>query len=260
MASSPEVSIEPSAAPSVSLVPSAGPSTAVIPDNPSKVVKGKTYRPDIDPGAFSSVISNSYMPLVPGTIFRYEGGGERTETVVTERTHEVMGVPAVVVRDRVFEGSTLVEDTEDWYAQDAAGNVWYFGENTAECQGGRIASRHGAWEAGVDGAQPGVVMLADPQVGEYYRQEFLKGQAEDVARVLSLGRTMRNQGTTYRDVVVTEEFTALEPAVLEHKLYAPSVGLIQERTIKGGSGIVHLIDVRTTARSEQWATRPLCHT
>ena len=81
------------------------------------------------------------MPLFPGTIFRYEGGGERTETVVTERTHEVMGVPAVVVRDRVFEGSTLVEDTEDWYAQDAAGNVWYFGEDTAECQGGRIASR-----------------------------------------------------------------------------------------------------------------------
>jgi hypothetical protein len=198
------------------------------------------------------------MPLVPGTVFRFEGGGERTETVVTEETHDVMGIPTVVVRDRVFNGSTLVEDTEDWYAQDAAGNVWYFGENTGECSGGRVTGRDGAWEAGVHGAQPGVVMLANPKVGDYYRQEFLKGEAEDVARVLSLDQSVRNSGTTYSDVVVTEEFTALEPAVLEHKLYAPSVGLVQERTIKGGGGIVRLIDVRTTARTEIWSARPLC--
>jgi hypothetical protein len=100
--------------------------------------------------------------------------------------------------------ATLSEDTLDWFAQDAAGNVWYFGENTAECSGGKIASRAGAWMAGVEGAQPGVVMLAQPTVGEYYRQEYLRGEAEDVARVLKIDGTLKNGSTTYKDAVVTE--------------------------------------------------------
>jgi hypothetical protein len=198
------------------------------------------------------------MPLVPGTVWTYAGGDERIETAVTDRTKTVMGIETVVVRDRAFEGEALIEDTLDWFAQDAAGNVWYFGEDTAECEDGRIASRHGAWEAGVDGAQPGVVMLAQPAVGEFYRQEFLKGEAEDVARVLDIDTTVKAGSRTYRDVVVTEDFTALEPDVVEHKAYAPTIGLVQAKTVKGGKGVERLTRVETGVATASMPTGKLC--
>jgi hypothetical protein len=153
-----------------------------------------------------------------------------------------MGIEAVVVRDREYRGDALIEDTEDWFAQDAEGNVWYFGENTAECSGGGISTRGGSWEAGVDGAQPGIVMLAEPRVGDYYRQEFYRGQAEDVARVRELGTTVDHDGREYDDVLLTEDFTALEPGKLEHKSYAPEVGLIEERDVGREAG-VRLVDL-----------------
>ena len=226
--------------------------------NPAKVVEGQTYRPEIDPAGFTTEISNDYMPLVPGTVFIFEGDGERVETAVTAKTRTVMGIDTVVVRDRAFEDDTLVEDTLDWFAQDAAGNVWYFGEDTAECDNGKIASRHGAWEAGVDGAQPGVVMLAQPQVGAFYRQEFLRGEAEDVARVLDVGATVKSGSSTYRDAIVTEDFTALEPKVVEHKTYAPGIGLIQAKTVKGGTGVERLSDVRTGVSAAAMPAGKLC--
>jgi len=206
-------------------------------DNPAGVVKGVAYQPQIDAAGFGTTVTNPYMPLVPGTTRTYEGGGERIVVTVTSSTREVMGVLTVVVRERAYRGASLIEDTEDWFAQDADGNVWYFGEDTAECSGGSIAGHPGAWEAGVDGAQPGIVMLAAPRVGDYYRQEFYAGRAEDVARVRELGATVDHDDTTYRDVLVTEDFTALEPGQLEHKSYAPEVGLIEERNAGGGEPV-----------------------
>lgn len=210
-------------------------------DNPAGVAQGVDYRPEID-ADFSTTISNTYMPLVPGTTRTYEGSGERVVITVTASTRLVMGVETVVVRDREYRGTTLVEDTEDWFAQDNDGNVWYFGEDTAECSGGAIAGRPGAWEAGVDSAQPGIVMLAAPRLGDYYRQEFYAGRAEDVARVRELGATVDHDDMTYHDVLVTEDFTALEPGQLEHKSYAPGIGLIEERNVGGGEP-VELVDL-----------------
>lgn len=209
----------------------------LLTDNPAGVVPGVAYQPVIEPAGFSTIVTNPYMPLVPGTTRIYEGGDERIEVTVTSSTRVVMGVQTVVVRDRAFRGTSLIEDTEDWFAQDADGNVWYFGEDTAECRGGSIAGRPGAWEAGVDGAQPGIVMLAAPRVGDYYRQEFYAGRAEDVARVRELGATVVHDDVTYDDVLVTEDFTALELGQLEHKSYAPAAGLIEERDATGGQPI-----------------------
>jgi hypothetical protein len=209
---------------------------------PSAFVEGAEYRPAIDPADFSAVVDNPYLPWTPGSTWRYEGGGEQIEVTVTGSTRSVMGVPTVVVRDRVHEDGKLTEDTEDWYAQDRAGNVWYFGEATAECEDGAVTSRHGSWEAGVDGAQPGIVMLAEPQVGDRYRQEYLAGEAEDQAKVVQLDGHVEGPTGTYEGVVVTEDFTPLEPDLLEDKAYARGVGVVEERTIKGGSGVVRLLE------------------
>jgi hypothetical protein len=235
-------------------LPVSGP---VLTDNPAGVVAGVEYRPEIDPVDFTTAVANPYMPLVPGTTRTYEGGGERVVVTVTGSTRTVMGVETVVVRDREYRGTTLVEDTEDWFAQDEDGNVWYFGEDTAECSNGSIAGRPGAWEAGVDGAQPGVVMLANPRVGDYYRQEFYAGRAEDVARVRELGATADHDGRVYRDVLVTEDFTALEPGQLEHKSYAPEVGLIEERPIGEGTP-VRLTEITVAPEPEVSAAGSLC--
>ena len=248
--------VEPSASvalASPSLAPTAAPTA-----NPAKVVVGHAYRPKIDPAGFTTDISNPYLPLVPGTIWIYKSTDGRVETAVTSDTKTIMGVETIVVRDRGFENGSLTEDTRDFFAQDAAGNVWYFGEETAECDHGRATSTAGAWKAGVDGAQPGVVMLAAPSVGQYYRQEYLRGEAEDVARVLKTDGTLKNGSKTYRDAVVTEEFTALEPGAVEHKAYVPNVGLIESRDVKGGSTVETLTDVKTGVRPSSMPSGKLC--
>ncbi|MGH2764672.1 MAG: hypothetical protein ACRDKA_01980 [Actinomycetota bacterium] len=144
--------------------------------NPAAVVEGRAYEPGIDPTAFVRDIDNPYLPLTPGQTLVYEGVSdgerERVEVTVTPETKQVMGVTATVVRDRAFVDGELVEDTFDWFAQDRQGNVWYFGEETAEYKGGEIVTRAGSWEAGVDGARPGIVMLAEPRVGDTFRQEY----------------------------------------------------------------------------------------
>jgi hypothetical protein len=223
---------------------SSGPSLSgpVLTDNPAGYVEGAAYQPDIDPADFTTTITNPFMPLSPGTTLAYEGQGERIAITVTTRTRPVMGIDTVVVRERAWRGESLVEDTEDWFAQDNEGNVWYFGEDTAECRGGEAVNRHGAWEAGVDGAQPGIVMLGAPRVGDTYRQEYYPDHAEDAARVREVGTTVDLEGTQYDDVLVTEDFTRLEPGALEHKSYAPELGLIRERPANGGAGL-HLVDV-----------------
>ena len=143
---------------------------------------------------------------------------------------------------RLKADGELMELTLDWYAQDAAGNVWYFGEETAEYEGGQVTSTHGSWEAGVDGAQPGIVMPADPVIGLVYRQEFYAGEAEDLAKAVELGATADTPAGSYTDVLVTEDWTPLEPDLLERNFYAPGIGLVMERQISGGSGVTRLVE------------------
>lgn len=206
--------------------------TREIVRNPAAVTDG-AYAPAIDPAAFTTTIDNPFMPLVPGTTFVYEGGNERIVVEVTGETRVVMGVTTVVVRDQAFANGSLIEDTDDWFAQDAAGNVWYFGEATVAVSNGVRGSTRGSWEAGVDGAQPGIVMLAAPAVGDVYRQEYLRGQAEDQARIVDLDASTTVPTGEYRGVLVTEDFTPLEPGHAEHKLYARGVGLVEERVANG---------------------------
>ncbi len=195
--------------------------------------------PTPDPADFVARVDNPYLPLVPGTTWTYEAtGGDVAETItvtVTDQTRVVAGVTTTVVHDEVVDADgTLVEDTYDWYAQDRAGNVWYFGEDTTSYDGDEI-STEGSWEAGVNGAQAGVVMLARPRVGDGYQQEYDPGNAEDRAEVLSIDDQVVVGDTTYDDVVATVETTPLEPDLAEKKYYAPGIGAVLEETLTGGT-------------------------
>jgi hypothetical protein len=224
----------------------ASPSSSAAPaDNPAPYVEDQAYEPEFDPADFVAVIDNPYLPWTPGTTLVYEGGGERVEVTVTDESREIMGIAATVIHDQVFVDGELVEDTFDWYAQDAAGNVWYLGEETEEYGGGEVVSTEGSWEAGVDGAQPGIAMLANPQVGDAYRQEFYEGEAEDVAKVFALAESVEVPQGSYDDVLVTEDWTPLDPDIVEHKFYAPGVGVVREELVEGGDEVLELIEVRT---------------
>jgi hypothetical protein len=163
-----------------------------------------------------------------------------TEVVVLDERREVMGIQATVVRDTVSVAGEVVEDTYDWYAQDRDGNVWYLGEDTKEYDNGEVVSTQGAWAAGVDGARPGIVMQAHPEVGQAYRQESYEGEAEYLAEVIETGLSKSIALGDYDDVVVIEEWNPLEPDVVEHKYYAPGVGPIAEEKGAGGAEAVEL--------------------
>jgi hypothetical protein len=153
-----------------------------------------------------------------------------------------MGIEARVVHDKVTASDgALVEDTLDWYAQDAKGNIWYLGEDTKEYENGKVTSTEGSWQAGVDGAQPGILLPATPRPGLAYRQEYYKGQAEDAAQVLSLDKRARVPFGAFSDVLVTKDFTPLQPELLEHKFYAPGVGPVMVLTVKGGASREELL-------------------
>jgi hypothetical protein len=219
--------------------------------NPAEVVPGSSYHPDIDPAGFVAVIDNPYLPLKPGTAMIYKGRSdgerERVEVTVTNQTKQIMGITATVVHDQVFVDGELAEDTFDWYAQDGFGNVWYLGEDTKEYEGGRVVSTEGSWEAGVDGSQPGIIMLADPQPGDRYRQEYYAGQAEDLAEVVSLDESVSVPYGPFVGVLQTEDSTPLEPKVLEHKFYARGVGVVFEEQVRGGQSTLELIEVKHTS-------------
>ena len=189
--------------------------------------------------AFVRTVTNPWFPLVPGTVFVYTGekDGERGADIVTvtHSTKVIRGVRCTAVSDRLSVRGHLAERTTDWYAQDAHGNVWYFGEDTAELNAaGKVTSREGTWQAGVDGAKAGIFMPAHPRVGQSFRQEFLKGRAEDHFEVIRLaGRSM-----------VTKEWTPLEPDTLDHKGYKRGTGLVKEETVKGGNERLTLSVVR----------------
>ncbi len=206
---------------------------------------GGDYQVTIDPADFVTAIDNQWLPFTPGSKWVYESVGgeevERIEVVVLEETRRVMGIPATVVRDTVTINGELVEDTHDWYAQDTEGNVWYLGEETAEYENGEVVSTAGAWEAGLDGALPGIVMLADPAVGNTYRQEYYPGEAEDMAEVVDVGVSEEIAAEPFDDLIVIEEWTPLEPDVIEEKSYGSGLGVVLEEVVAGGTGRIELV-------------------
>lgn len=196
----------------------------------------------LDPADFTTEIDNPYWPMTPGSRWVYKetdkkGTVQQVEVTVTDQTKQIAnGVEARVVHDVVSEDGEPVEVTDDWYAQDSAGNVWYLGEDTAEYANGKVVSREGSFEAGVDGAQPGIVVPAHPEVGQAYRQEYYKGQAEDKAKIINLDARASVPFGTFDGVLETEDINPLnepKPAV-EHKYYASNVGPVLVIGISGG--------------------------
>jgi hypothetical protein len=195
------------------------------------------YAPEFDPDNFVRNVDNRFYPLVPGTRYVYIGeeDGER-ETNVVVVTHDrktILGISAVVVLDRVLVDGELKEKTFDWYAQDKEGNVWYLGEDTKEFEDGEVVSTEGSWEAGVQGARAGIIMPAHPEAGQHYRQEFFRGEAEDEARVTSVGVEVTVPYGSFRGCIRTIEWTRLEPGITEAKWYCPGLGFVKARGIEG---------------------------
>jgi hypothetical protein len=200
--------------------------------------------------AFADRVDNAWFPLEPGTTFVYRGmkDGEPSKEVltVTHETKVIQGVRCTVLHDRLFLNGRLHERTTDWYAQDAKGNVWYFGEKTAELdEQGRVVSREGSWESGVDGAKAGIYMPATPTVGQAFIQELYKGHAEDHFRVLDLSATVEVPYTSSQKALLTEEWTPLEPGVIDHKLYVRGIGTVKEQAVRGGRELALLVSVRS---------------
>jgi hypothetical protein len=188
----------------------------------------------LEPDEFTAAIDNAWWPMKPGNHWAYREGDQRIDVTVTSRTRRILGIDARVVHDLATEDGKVVEDTFDWYAQDEDGNVWYLGEDTKEYAEGEV-STEGSWQAGVDGAQPGVVLPGDPQVGQAYRQEHYAGHAEDRAKVLALDAHATAPYGSFDGALLTEETTPLEPGLVERKYYARNVGPVLAVTVKGGA-------------------------
>lgn len=204
---------------------------------------------DLNPKDFSYNITNPYFPLVPGTRWTFseldeEGEELRIEMIVTARVRRLPGgFKAREVRDTKYLGDEILEDTRDWYAQDSAGNVWYFGEDTATFEDGKVVSTEGSFKAFADGALPGIMMPAAPVVGMKYRLEYHEGDAEDRSEVFSTTEWAETPLGMYHDVVLTRDTSPLEPDVLQYKFYAPGVGPILTLDVAGGAGREELVKI-----------------
>ena len=208
------------------------------------------YDPKIRPADFVDTVDNPYYPLAPGSRWVYENetpdGLERIVVEVIDARKRVLGVDMTVLHDTVTLDGVIIEDTFDWFAQDKRGNVWYFGEDTHEYENGVPVNSNGAWEAGIDGAKPGIIMQAHPRVGDVYRQEYSEGIAEDKAKVLSVTASADVPfGAFEGDVLKTKDWNPLEPGSAEHKLYARGVGTVLELSAKGGGERVELVEHTT---------------
>jgi len=210
-------------------------------------IHGK-YAPKIVPSDFVATIDNRYWPLIPGTAFHYKGvkaGAPQTDDeVVTHQTKQILGVTSTVVRDTVSQHGSPIERTFDWYAQDKYGNVWYMGEKALEKKHGHFALASDSWESGVKGAKPGIIVPGNPQPGDHYRQEYYPpGQALDQAHVLKLnGAFTVPYGGKHTGLLVTSEYSPLEPQT-EQKYYAPGLGEVDERVVKGHHEEFHLVNI-----------------
>jgi hypothetical protein len=215
---------------------------------PKVHTSGASYHPKIVPSDFTTNITSKYWPLKKGTTWTYDGtkDGVPEHVVVTVKptTKTIMGVKTVTLQDTVTINHALEENTTDWYAQDKKGNLWYFGEDSKDYKNGVVVSTQGTWEAGVDGAQPGIVIKANPQPGTpKYRQEYRPGVAEDMARVLSVSDTQKVPAGTFKNVLHTLDTDPLNPDKIENKWYAPGVGIIHTKRI----GSAHQEETRLTS-------------
>ena len=199
-----------------------------------------------DPSNYVTGVTNPFFPLTPGTVFTYRtDDGVETNTVeVTHQTKTILGVATTVVHDQVFREGSLTEDTFDWYAQDRQGNVWYFGEDTKELDHGVVLTTEGSWEAGMNGAHAGLIMLADPKVGDSYKQEDAPGVVADMGKVLSLKETATVPAGSFFPCLQTAEWTPLEPGNRSFKFYAAGIGCVLEQTPRQGGERVELISIR----------------
>jgi hypothetical protein len=203
----------------------------------------------LNPADLTTKIDNPYWPMSPGSRWVYRetdtsGTKQRVVIEVTSKTKTIAnGVKARVIRDTVTEGGQPVETTDDWYAQDSSGNVWYLGEATAEYTHGKVSSTAGSFEAGVNGAQAGIAMPANPEPGLSYRQEYSKGVAEDRGAVVTVGQEQVEVpfGFFKTDVLMTRDLVPLEPKVQELKFYAPGVGPLLSVHTDGLGGRAELV-------------------
>jgi hypothetical protein len=216
----------------------------------------------LNPADFSVNIDNPYWPMRPGSEWVYsetdtKGTNQKVVVEVTDKTKMIAnGIEARVVRDTATENGKITEQTYDWYAQDKAGNVWYLGEATAEYENGKVATRAGSFEAGVDGAQPGIAMPADPRPGLAYRQEYYEGEAEDKASVITVGeeRVQVPFGYFNKGVLMTRDLVPTEPKVQELKFYAPDVGPLLSVHTDGAGGRAELVSYSHPGTSSASAT------
>jgi hypothetical protein len=203
------------------------------------------YNPKIDPLNFVAEISNKYFTLKPGKKFEFKNsaGSERIEISITQETKKILGVTTTVVRATEWKNGVLKEDTRDWYAQDKDGNVWYFGEAVDNYVDGKLNNHAGSWEAGIGGALPGIIMLANPKVGDTYRQEYYKGKAEDMGTITALAMKVTTPLGTFDDCVQIKDWSQIE-AASEFKYYCPGPGflVLEESTVPGG-GKVNLVRI-----------------
>jgi hypothetical protein len=209
-----------------------------------------TYAPKIDPANFVRGVDNRYFPLKPGTTFHYKGVQEDGKTpqtddaLVTKRSKTILGVKSTVVQDSVYQRGKLIERTFDWYAQDKYGNVWYMGELAREVRHGRLVKAGDSWQAGVHGAQAGIIMPGNPRPDDQYRQEYYPGHALDQARVLGPGGRVKEPAGTYKETLETVETAPkLDPGVSEHKWYVAGLGDVEEHTVSGNREHIRLVSV-----------------
>jgi hypothetical protein len=232
----------------------AGSTGAVIAIALIAVARGSAAGPAIganalvfDPNNFVAVVDNAYFPLPVGRTLVYrgikDGQTQRDVVRVTSRTKVILGVTATVVSDIADHNGRVLERTSDWYAQDKQGNVWYLGEDTVHFGPNGSRDTSGSWQAGVNGAVPGIVMEANPRVPDSYRQEFLAGQAEDTAWIVKRGGWFRVPFGKVRNVLTSLEATRIEPGVYDQKIYGPGIGIIFERSLSGVPEIAKLVSV-----------------
>ncbi len=217
---------------------------------PSGAAPTPVASPTIDPADFTATVDNTWFPLVPGTTLTYHGRKDGKASVDTfEITRDIAtidGVPCAVIHDTLTQRGRVLEQTTDWYSQDNQGNVWYFGEDTQELDGhGKVLNTDGTWQAGVDGAQPGIFMPADPQIGQSFAQESFPGQAEDHFVVLQIGVPTRVPYGSFDGAMVTAEWTPLEPDVLSEKVYVQGTGEVREFDVAGSDEHFALVSVAT---------------
>jgi hypothetical protein len=197
----------------------------------------------------SATVNNPWFPLKPGTTRIYQGIRDdkiaREVFKVTRRTKTILGVRCAVIDDKLYLDGRLEERTTDWYAQDAAGTVWYFGEQTAVLlPSGKVQTKAGSFEAGVDGAREGIYMPAHPAVGGSYQQEFYSGHAEDHFQIVSLSGVVSTPGASSKHAMVTRETTPLEPAAVDSKTYVRGVGTVLEEAVRGGVERLELVSTK----------------